>query len=371
MRLKACVFQDFRTTGGGLQKDSLVAMDALNELGYEVHLSSLHPPNLERAKHNFNKEVNVASITIPRFVFHNNRINLIRSTIMHVTPRVQADIYLNMMAHWFPFFKPKNPEKLIMYVGALPKVSIIANDQRLSYHGSSLSTALNFVAAKKLQKLLGYPMVLTASQYLKNALSAMWGIEAHVLNPPVDFAAYQSSMEEILQKDAKSIALVGRLNSFKNFDLGISIAEKLQNIELRIIGAVEKEAYLDSIKRRIMQSSAKNRITTHLNMPLQDRADILKRSRVFVHAAIGEGFGGAIVEAMAAGCIPVVHNSGGPTEFVPERWRYNDLDECLDRVERALEASPNEHVEMVRIAAQYREEQYKKTFAHYLRKLSN
>jgi glycosyltransferase involved in cell wall biosynthesis len=349
----------------------LVALEALKELGYDVHLSSLCTPNLQQAKHNFNKEVNVSSITIPRFVFQNNRINLIRSTIAYVAPRVQADVYVNMMAHWFPFFKPKNPKKLIMYVGALPKVSIFDNNGLNSNHASPLSKALNFVAAKKLQKLLEYPMVLTASHYLKNILSTVWGVEANVLYPPVDFAAYQSSMEDIQNKDTKSIALVGRLHSFKNFEMGISVAEKLHDIELGIIGAVEKEGYFDSIKLRIMNSSAKNRITTHLNMPLKSRADILKRSKVFVHAAVGEGFGGAIVEAMAAGCIPVVRNSGGPTEFVPKKWRYDNLDECLDKVEAALDASPNEHMEMVKIAEQFREEHYKRTFVQYLEKFSN
>ena len=84
MPLRACVFQDFKSTGDGLQKDSLVVIDTLKELGYEVHLCSLRSPNMEGARRNFGKELKVSSVTIPRFIFHSNRLNLIRSAIVHV-----------------------------------------------------------------------------------------------------------------------------------------------------------------------------------------------------------------------------------------------------------------------------------------------
>jgi glycosyltransferase involved in cell wall biosynthesis len=45
----------------------------------------------------------------------------------------------------------------------------------------------------------------------------------------------------------------------------------------------------------------------------------------YVHCAENEHFGITIVEAMAAGCVPVVHDSGGPREIVTVdvgfRWR--------------------------------------------------
>ena len=45
----------------------------------------------------------------------------------------------------------------------------------------------------------------------------------------------------------------------------------------------------------------------------------------YVHCAKDEHFGITIVEAMAAGCVPIVHDSGGPIEIVTNdvgfRWR--------------------------------------------------
>ena len=47
---------------------------------------------------------------------------------------------------------------------------------------------------------------------------------------------------------------------------------------------------------------------------------------------VGEHFGISIVEAMALGCLPIVHNSGGMKEFVPEQYRYETLQEAANKI---------------------------------------
>ena len=372
MPLRACVFQDFKSTGDGLQKDSLVVIDTLKELGYEVHLCSLRSPNMEGARRNFGKELKVSSVTIPRFIFHSNRLNLIRSAIVHVEPRVDADVFVNMMAHWFPMLKPHSPRKQVLYVGALPKVPVPMNgyDNGIGYLEKSFRRALNSLITRKLQKLLEEATVVTASKYLKNVLSEVWKVDATVLYPPVDFDAYQSTMKDIEQKDLNSIALAGRFTGCKNFEMGISVAEKIDDSEIRIIAARDNEPYFESIKAQISRSPASNRIRLHLDLPLNIRADLLKRSKVFVHAAMGEGFGAVVAEAMAAGCIPIVHDSGGPSEYVPEKWRYRSSSECLSKVKEALNASPQEHMEIVKLAEQFSEKHYKESFIQIINELS-
>ncbi len=44
----------------------------------------------------------------------------------------------------------------------------------------------------------------------------------------------------------------------------------------------------------------------------------MRKSKVYFHPMVGEHFGISIVEAMAAGLVPVVSDVGGPTEFVPK-----------------------------------------------------
>jgi glycosyltransferase involved in cell wall biosynthesis len=64
--------------------------------------------------------------------------------------------------------------------------------------------------------------------------------------------------------------------------------------------------------------------------------ETLSRSRIYLHLMEGEHFGITIVEAMSAGCVPVVHASGGPREIVGDSgvlWRK------LEEIPRLLAAA--------------------------------
>jgi glycosyltransferase involved in cell wall biosynthesis len=45
---------------------------------------------------------------------------------------------------------------------------------------------------------------------------------------------------------------------------------------------------------------------------------------------MGEHFGMAVLEAMAAGLIPVVPNEGGVIEFVPQEYRFNTIEQAAE-----------------------------------------
>ena len=46
----------------------------------------------------------------------------------------------------------------------------------------------------------------------------------------------------------------------------------------------------------------------------------------------GEHFGIAPMEALASGCITLVHNSGGSGEFIPEEFRWNTIDDLREKI---------------------------------------
>jgi glycogen synthase len=52
-----------------------------------------------------------------------------------------------------------------------------------------------------------------------------------------------------------------------------------------------------------------------------------------MHNLRNEPFGISTVEAIAAGCVPIVHNSGGQREIVPfDDLRFNDKIEAVEKV---------------------------------------
>jgi len=75
------------------------------------------------------------------------------------------------------------------------------------------------------------------------------------------------------------------------------------------------------------------------NAPRDTLVKLATTSKVFVHATVGEHFGVAVVEGMAAGCPVIVHKSGGPYEDIIDYGNYGlyydsieDLAEKIDDV---------------------------------------
>ncbi len=48
------------------------------------------------------------------------------------------------------------------------------------------------------------------------------------------------------------------------------------------------------------------------NAPINELLKNLSRAKVYLHVMPYDHFGISVVEAMASGCVPVVHRSGGP-----------------------------------------------------------
>ena len=72
-------------------------------------------------------------------------------------------------------------------------------------------------------------------------------------------------------------------------------------------------------------------------MPVREKKiELLKKAKIYLHTMVGEHFGISIVEAMALGCLPIVHNSGGVKEFVPEQYRYMNLQEAADKINKEI-----------------------------------
>jgi glycosyltransferase involved in cell wall biosynthesis len=66
--------------------------------------------------------------------------------------------------------------------------------------------------------------------------------------------------------------------------------------------------------------------------------EILGKAKVYVHCAQNEHFGITIVEAMAAGCVPVVNDSGGPREIVSDEvgYRWGKIEEATEQVSNLI-----------------------------------
>jgi hypothetical protein len=66
---------------------------------------------------------------------------------------------------------------------------------------------------------------------------------------------------------------------------------------------------------------------------------------------------------MAAGCIPIVHDSGGPKEFVPTNQRFKNISEAADIIEKNMKIwSPTRAEEISHSAGKFGENNFSEQF---------
>src|SRR5437899_8740717 len=159
--------------------------------------------------------------------------------------------------------------------------------------------------------------LLAVSNFTKQFVRDRWGREATTLYPPCPIDLYSNLT--VQKRDL--VVTVGRIAPEKRMGLFLEIARKLPNVEFAIVGSIatERRSYYENLR-----DAAPSNVSFILS-PLRKVKELLGRAKVYVHSAQNEHFGITIVEAMAAGCVPVVNDSGGPREIVSDdvgfRWR--------------------------------------------------
>jgi glycosyltransferase involved in cell wall biosynthesis len=148
----------------------------------------------------------------------------------------------------------------------------------------------------------------------------------HVLYPPVDIH-FQKGI-----KNPKRIVSLGRFAPHKRQLEQIQVFHELTDFEFYLIGFKNNEAYFNSLAAYIAEHKMTN---VHLvaDASEQERNDLLTSATYFIHALREEPFGITTVQGIAAGCLPLVHNSGGQREVVPfEELRYQHERDISERV---------------------------------------
>jgi glycosyltransferase involved in cell wall biosynthesis len=174
--------------------------------------------------------------------------------------------------------------------------------------------------------------IITNSNYTKDTIRAAWGVDATVIYPPCPQYSFPLDIQE---KRENVVCSLGRFIPEKNYEMVIKIAQSLPNIRFELVGSVIQDniPYLE----KLIKTAPKN-TTFHVNATVQQKIDVLKKSKVLLHSFIEEPFGIALIEAMSAGVIPVTHNSGAAKvdDIVPEEFRYSNFDSAIASLVNAL-----------------------------------
>lgn len=189
-------------------------------------------------------------------------------------------------------------------------------------------------------KLINTKFILCYSEFVKQFLDKEFSKPVHVLYPPVKKIPQRLTKEKI-------ILSVGRFTRGKNtkkqeylIDFFIKHKMHFQGWKLIFIGSVleEDRGYVEELKT---MASSTNSIEFLVDVSYAVLSRYYASARIYWHAAgIGEDssihpeafehFGISIVEAMSAGCVPIVYKAGGPVEIISEGVSGYFFDESND-----------------------------------------
>jgi glycosyltransferase involved in cell wall biosynthesis len=183
------------------------------------------------------------------------------------------------------------------------------------------------------------PTILTNSRFSASVISRFLGVNGLVVYPPVNVEEYLPLSQN---KDRDNTVLViGRIEPAKNIASVPLIAEKVKNGRFVIIGSIGSYSYYKHLVGLIKSLKVEDRVRILPNASEWQKIELLRKAKVYLHPMKYEHFGISIVEAMAAGLVPVVHRSGGPWTDIVEFGRYGfgfrDEDEAISIIENALE----------------------------------
>lgn len=176
----------------------------------------------------------------------------------------------------------------------------------------------------KFKKIHG---IICNSEFTKKIIGKEYGIKGKVVYPPVDVENFQPGKKE---NEILAVGRFSRILHAKKQEVLLEVFKKmcdqgLKNWQLILAGGMieEERKFLEQLK----SAAANYPVLIQTNVSFDQLQNLYGRARIFWHAAgFGENeldhpermehFGITTVEAMAAGCVPVVVNKGGLPEIV-------------------------------------------------------
>lgn len=171
-------------------------------------------------------------------------------------------------------------------------------------------------------------IVMVNSTWTGNHIRTIWKREdLFLVYPPVDTETLRNLPLGRSETEPFLIS-VGQFRPEKNHMLQLLAFAKARELasenhrknrvleaRFKIVGSCRNAAdrdRLQKLKQRARDLEIENFVDFYENIPFEELYRLLSGARAGLHTMLDEHFGIGIVEYMAAGAIPIAHNSGGP-----------------------------------------------------------
>jgi alpha-1,2-mannosyltransferase len=334
---------------GGGEFVAVAIANTLAQNGYDVKLFTIKPVDAKAVKGFYGETLHpkIAQVTQPTSLNAKGIMGfyqtVFRSYIAKQKTATFIDPYSNCVFPW--------TDVCYMHFPALNRLAYRTHfPYLLSPHHTEVG-ALPQVILEKNLATYDDKLVLANSHYTADEIEAFSGKHVEVLYPP-----FTSSIQNVPAQPKRDLVVTtSRFEQNKRLEIIPKIAAKTSpNIQFAVIGRLYDKATLTCLEAEVKKLNLTDRVKFYPDLPAEQKLKLLSSAKVYLHTMVGEHFGIAIVEAMASGCIPVSHNSGGMVEFVPSENRYETVEQAAEKINTAIAGwSPDKTIEPKRIAEQF------------------
>jgi glycosyltransferase involved in cell wall biosynthesis len=374
--MRVAIIYDFGVNLGGGDFVMLNILEALCNAGHEVFLLTSYPKGLEESAKFFEKlvpNIDIRFIKVPSYLRHPYTI----AYIARKATKVGSDVYdAYLVSDDIPICVANQKGICYMHYPHAARFNFkeyIATKYKATLRGK-LAWKIHetlfprfFLVNRKPEKWL----LIANSMITRQHATETFHVDVKdvaLLNPPVASRVINKMWKNYSSKKEDLIVCVGRFELEKHFTEVIHALARLKekiDVKLSLIGFMYDEKYVLEVIRALRLEKS---VELLINAERRTLIDRLLRAKAIIHPAPHEPFGIAVVEGMAAGCVPIVRRGvNGPWLEITEEGRcglgFSDLGELADLMEKVVESYDNLDVEAVTTRAlEFDETEFKRKF---------
>ena len=374
--MRVAVIYDFGVNKGGGDFVMLNILEALSNAGYEVSLLTSRPRGLYESAKLFGKpalNVDIRHIKVPSYLRH-------PYTVAYVAHKATKDGDDNYDAYLVSDDVPKciTDRKGVCYMhyphaARFKFKEYVAAKYKTTLHGrlmwrlhETLFPRLYLTDRKPESWLLIANSVVTRHHA---AETFRMNVEDVVLvNPPVSARRINEAWKNSSLEKENLVVCVGRFESEKRFTdvlQALAYLKESIDVKLSLVGfKYDERPLIKVIKGLGLEKNVELLVNAERNVLINR----LLRAKAIVHPTPHEPFGIAVVEGMAAGCIPIVRRGlNGPWLEITKEGKYgfgfNGLEELASAIKKVIESYDSFNVKAIALRAlEFDEAKFKRRF---------
>ncbi|KAK9049022.1 hypothetical protein SSX86_032010 [Deinandra increscens subsp. villosa] len=237
-------------------------------------------------------------------------------------------------------------------------------------------------------------LAMVNSSWTHSHIEKLWGIPDRIkrVYPPCDTTGLQALP---LEREATPPVIISVAQfrpekahtlQLQAFSLSISkLDSDVSRPKLQFVGSCRNdadEARLQNLKDLAVELKVEDDVEFYKNVTYRELVKLLGGATAGIHSMIDEHFGISVVEYMAAGAIPIAHNSAGPKMDIvlPEEGKETGflaqtVEDYAEAILKILRMSESEKHEMAaaarRRASRFSEQRFYEDFKAAIRPLLN